>query len=80
MWLPHDRAVVDVWASEQARKCPDCGTFEWEWEESPEAWQAGLHWCLGCKAREELRDETLKTAHDPRGYKIRLYQGGADDG
>ena len=68
-----------MWTSEQVHRCADCGTYDWEWEENQEAWVADLHWCLGCLALEELRDDTVRTAKDPRGYKTRLYRGG-DDG
>lgn len=72
--------MVAVWQSEQMAKCPTCGTFDWEWEEDPEAWTAGLHWCLGCKQIEELRTETARDALHPEGYKIRLYRSKDDDG
>lgn len=70
-----------MWQSEQWGKCPDCGTFEWEWEDDPEAWSAGLHWCLGCRSRERLEAEVerSKPLH-PEGYKVRLYRGKDDDG
>jgi hypothetical protein len=78
-WLPEDRAVVFVWQAEQGGKCPDCGTFDWEWEEDGSAWTAGIHWCLGCKQLEELRDQSREAQH-PEGYKLRLYRGKDDDG
>ena len=76
--MPEDRAVVNVWQSEQAQKCPTCGTFDWEWEEDPEAWVADIHWCLGCKQIEELRERTAREALHPEGYQLRLYRGGQD--
>jgi hypothetical protein len=77
-WMPEDRAVVAVWQTEQAQKCPTCGTFDWEQEEDPEAWQAGIHWCVFCKQVEELKVQTAQTALHPEGYKLRLYRGGPD--
>lgn len=67
--------MVAVWQSEQAQRCPDCGTFEWEWEEDASAWEADIHLCLGCHSLEKVRDETHRTAKDPAGYKMRLYKG-----
>lgn len=66
--------IVDVWQTEQVQRCGDCGTFEWEWDEDAEAWEADIHWCLGCFYREQKIDEAKK-ATDPRGYKIRLWKG-----
>lgn len=66
--------MVEVWQSEQAQKCPECGTFEWEWEEDNRAWQADIHLCLGCQNLEHLRDDTARTAKDAAGYKLRLYK------
>lgn len=66
-----------MWQREQTQKCPDCGTYDWEWEEDPEAWEADLHWCIGCLYLERLADDTRKV-NDPRGYKLRLYKGRHD--
>lgn len=73
--------MVEIWQLEQAQKCPSCNTFDWEWEEDPDAWTAGLHWCLGCKQIEELREQTTtdrKGLHS-EGFKLRLYRGKEDD-
>lgn len=70
-----------MWQAEQNRKCPSCGTFDWEWEEDPEAWSADIHWCLGCRSLELLGERTAREALHPEGYKLRLYKGReADDG
>jgi len=72
--------VVRMWQSEQALKCAQCGTFEWEWEEDSGAWTADIFWCLGCKQLEELRTQTAHDALHTEGYKVRLYRGGDVDG
>lgn len=69
-----------MWQVEQYDRCPDCGTFAWEYEEDPQAWTAGIHWCLGCKSIEEVREETAAKALHTEGYKLRLYRGKDDDG
>lgn len=70
-----------MWQSEQWQRCPDCGTFEWEWEESETAWSAGIHLCPGCRSVDDLKAEMAdnRPVH-PEGYKLRLFRGKDDDG
>lgn len=74
--------MVEIWQTEQARKCPTCNTFDWEWEEDPEAWTADVHWCLGCKSIEETRERVAREREKlpSEGFKLRLYRGKDDDG
>lgn len=68
-----------MWQMEQTQKCPNCGTFDWEWEETVTAWSAGLHLCVGCKQLEELQQDTAQKALHPEGYKLRLYRSDGSD-
>lgn len=63
-----------MWQTEQHQKCSACGTFDWEWEDDPDAWQAGIHWCLGCRSIEILSAESARDAKHTEGYKLRLYK------
>lgn len=67
-----------MWQTEQVHKCPTCGTFDWEWQEDPGAWSAGIYWCFGCRSLE-LKQQTIKAAQHPEGYKLRLYRGEEPD-
>lgn len=75
--------VVAVWQEEQAQKCPNCGTFEWEWEEDPNAWHPVVHWCLGCRGvqleKRAISDGADKDPEGRAGWQVRLMKG-ADDG
>lgn len=67
---------MEMWQAEQAQRCPSCGRYDWEQEESPEAWEAGLHLCMFCKSVEDLRNQVAEERHglSSEGFKIRLYR------
>lgn len=75
MWLPEDRDVVAVWQSEEARRCPGCGTYEWEWEADEYAYVPD-HWtCPGCLMIEQHAAQLESTT----GVKVGLFRGGHGD-
>lgn len=79
--MPEDRAAVEIWQIEQAHKHHVCGTFDWEWEEDPEAWRADVHWCIGCYEIETLRAQIAREhphGEGVEGWTIRLYKGDVD--
>lgn len=74
--------MVAVWQAEQSFKHPVCGTFDWEWEENPQAWSAGIHWCLGCREIELKRAQVAREhphGDGVEGWTIRLYREPQED-
>jgi hypothetical protein len=43
--------------TEQAQRCPSCGTSEWQWREDPDAYEAVLNVCPGCQRKDWLRED-----------------------
>ena len=81
-WTAEDRAVVAVYQAEESQRCPDCGTYPWEWEEGEEVWEADVDDCEGCRQREDLR-EKVSSEHSTemiRGWKLRFFRKGTSDG
>lgn len=72
-WLPEDRDIIAVWQAEQTGRCPDCGTFAWEWEGSDEPWHPDHYTCLGCEAHEQYRIG-LNEATLRKGTKFALFR------
>lgn len=71
-----------MWQTEEATRCPDCGTYPHEHEAGEEVWEPDINHCLGCEAIETLRAK-VTDEHEPqmiRGWKLRLYRKGVDDG
>lgn len=70
--------MVAVWQGEQAQRCPTCGRYDWEQEEDPDAWVAGIHLCVFCASVEKLKEETVRDREGlpSEGFKVRLYRGG----
>lgn len=63
-----------VWQSEQAMKCPNCGTWDWQWEEDENFWHADLWTCWGCKHRAEVEREVQNSPHENHdGKQIRWF-------
>lgn len=64
-----------VWDEERAARCPSCGTWDWEWDENPDAWHADTWRCHGCERRDQLRrslDQGSMQGHD--GLQIRMFR------
>jgi hypothetical protein len=57
-WSPEDRAKVLASLLESRKRCPSCGTSDWEWEEDRGAYQAMQHVCQGCKVLYAAEEET----------------------
>lgn len=73
-WLPEDRDVVAVWQAEEALRCSDCGTYEWEWEDDEFAYLPD-HWtCLGCLYREQHSKQLGDSNQRLHGVKVALFR------
>ena len=77
-WLTEDREIVLMWATEE-RLCPHCGTYEWEWDENPEAWFPDMKRCRGCELRKGfLRAWNAVTENSPPsdmdGLQLRMFR------
>jgi hypothetical protein len=62
--------VVAVWQSEQHDRCPDCGTFGWEWEEADEPWHPDHYTCWGCKGLTQHRKQVENAVQDGTKYAL----------
>jgi hypothetical protein len=62
--------VVAVWQSEQHQKCPDCGTFGWEWDEADEPWHPDHYTCRGCKGLTQHRKQVENAVQDGTKYAL----------
>ena len=68
-----------MWAHEQAGRCPDCGTWDWEWDEDETAWYADTWRCRGCEQKDGLQrfvqqEAENKHPSDLDGLQIRLFR------
>ena len=74
--------MVEIWLLENAQKCYGCGRYDWEQEEDPDAWEAGLHLCVFCASVEKLKTQVARERQGlpSDGFKIRLYRGGDSNG
>lgn len=79
-WPLDDQAKALGWMAEDAQKCSECGTADWEWMEDPNAYHAGPHVCRGCTAVAVARQEYASYAGKVSGLKIQLLKGGGVDG
>lgn len=74
-WLPNDRDAALVWLTESKSKCSRCGTWDWEWDNDPNAWEADIWRCRGCEGidvqQRRLRADT-NSRHD--GKQIRMFR------
>ena len=73
-WLPEDRDVVAVWQAEQHGKCPQCGTWRWEWDENPYAWFVDHDTCMGCLQVDGYRRQLSHEHTQLDGIRIGLYR------
>ena len=73
-WLPEDRDVVAVWQAEQAGKCPQCGTWRWEWDENPYAWFVDHDTCMGCLQVDSYSRQLSHEQTQLDGVRIGLYR------
>lgn len=71
--MPEDRTVAMVWQSMQRHKCGRCGTWDWEWQENPQAWVADFWVCEGCKQVDEAHDR-LHDKQNRNGMQVRLFK------
>ena len=47
-WAVDDQAAALAWQADDASRCPNCGTAEWEWEQDGlGAWVAETRVCAG---------------------------------
>ena len=80
--------VLEVWQTEEALFHERCGTYAWEWEENPHAYEWGFSVCHGCAEVDPGLDalqREMRTAREPPNinrdaWSIRLYPEGANDG
>jgi hypothetical protein len=47
-WAPDDQAAALAWQADEASRCPNCRTAEWEWAEDPNAYETETRVCPGC--------------------------------
>jgi hypothetical protein len=78
LWLPEDRDVVSVWQAHQ-NKCPTCGTWDWEWQENPEAWVADLWRCPGCEQVDEQHTRMKEATSNTDGLQVRMFKPERED-
>jgi hypothetical protein len=75
LWLPEDREAALVWQQMDRMKCSRCGTWDWEWDENPQAWTPDLWTCPGCKGID-LTHESLHEKQSRHGMHVRLFREG----
>ncbi|MCI0544219.1 MAG: hypothetical protein L0Z49_07195 [Actinobacteria bacterium] len=73
-----------MWAEEQAQRCSECGTWDWEWKENPDAWHPDIWRCEGCRRKAELRrhissEMEMRHASDEDGLQIRMFRTPRED-
>lgn len=80
-WPVDDQAKALGWMAEQAARCSQCGTAEWEWEEDGEAYHAEPYVCRGCARTENVRQSFgTDQSKIPPGLHIRVVRGGGASG
>lgn len=71
-WPVEAQAAALAWRAAQGDRCPGCGTFGFEWEHNPNAYQAIRTYCSGCK-RRDTEHKALTHAHsDTGGWSVAL--------
>ncbi len=73
MWLPEDRETALVWQQFTRMRCARCGTWDWEWDENPQAWVAGWWTCPGCKSIDQTKD-SLHEKQATHGMHVRMFK------
>ena len=78
-WPVDDQAKALWWASEQAARCSQCGTADWEWAEvvNGDAFTAEPYVCRGCAGLENVR---AKPESKIPGMHVRLVRNGGSSG
>jgi hypothetical protein len=72
-WSESDRVKLLAYLMDEATRCVNCGTAEWEWAEDPNRYYPGVHVCRGCALRETRREDL----GDTPGATIVLLSGAA---
>ena len=77
-WTDNDRAKWIAWKSEQANRCPRCGTFTWEWQdpdthEPVRTWEADVDMCQGCFGIDTVAASMRDSKSSSRGQRPRLF-------
>lgn len=78
-WRPDDKAKALAFMTEEALRCPGCGTQRWEWDEraggSRFAYHPEVEICPGCERKEWARSDGAKG--DRPGLYVVLKPAGA---
>lgn len=46
-----------AYLAEEAKRCSQCGTATWEWEENKWAYEAATYTCQGCLRLDAARED-----------------------
>jgi hypothetical protein len=71
-WHPDDQQAALAWQSDEAQRCPHCGTAEWEWEADRDAYTPEVRVCRGCHRRQAEEKNTRDLAQQMGGVYVRL--------
>jgi hypothetical protein len=71
-WDVDDQSKALHWMSEEAQRCPGCGTADWEWAEDNHAYEAHTAVCLGCLEIGSAQKDSQEQAKSTPGLKTYL--------